>query len=77
MTRTGLFKTVLFLVGIYFAPSIIGYNKKGAFLIIICNLLFGWTLIGWVICFAWSAMSTNDQIDHKKNIDPTTLQFPR
>lgn len=40
----------------YFLPWIIallrGTNSNG--LIFLVNLLIGWTMIGWVICFIWA-----------------------
>ena len=43
-------------VVIYFLPAIIGKNRginsSGALFFV--NLISGWTLIGWLICFLWA-----------------------
>jgi hypothetical protein len=50
------------LVG-YFIPTIIAegrrHHNKAAILVV--NLFFGWTLLGWVICLAWSLMQPSQQ----------------
>ena len=52
---------VIIIMGfVYFLPSIIAgsreHNNAGPLFII--NLAFGWSVIGWVGCFAW-AFSSN------------------
>lgn len=47
----------LFLVLLYFLPSIIGKDKSDATGIFLLNLFFGWTLIGWVAAFFWACAS--------------------
>lgn len=41
---------------VYFLPTLVAWNKKhhatGAVFVI--NLLFGWTLIGWVVALIWA-----------------------
>jgi hypothetical protein len=44
-----LFSTVL-----YFLPTIIGHNKRDVLGIFLVNLLFGWTVIGWIIAMVWA-----------------------
>ena len=46
--------TLLTLVILYFLPSIIGREKRDATGIILLNLFFGWTVIGWVIALIWA-----------------------
>ena len=41
----------LFLI-LYFLPTICTIGKKKPFEVIFINLLFGWTIIGWVWSFA-------------------------
>jgi hypothetical protein len=38
----------------YFLPAIIGRNKRNAAGIFVCNLLFGWTLLGWGVSLIWA-----------------------
>jgi hypothetical protein len=39
---------------LYFLPAIIGRHKHDAMGIFIVNLLFGWTVIGWIIALIWA-----------------------
>ncbi len=43
----------------YFAPSMIAYSRdhNNTMPIAIINTVFGWTLLGWVACLAWSLSS--------------------
>jgi len=40
----------------YFVPAIVAYRRGHAQLplIIAVNLLFGWTVLGWIACLVWS-----------------------
>jgi len=43
-------------VVLYFAPAIVAHHRRhersgGIFLV---NLLLGWSIIGWIACFAWA-----------------------
>ena len=42
---------------IYFLPTIIGHQRQissfGALFFV--NLLFGWTVLGWLLCLMWAA----------------------
>ncbi len=46
-------------VAVYFAPSIFATRREhpNSLPIIIVNVFFGWTLIGWVVALAWAASS--------------------
>jgi hypothetical protein len=47
--------TFMFLtVVLYFLPAIIAHNKRDSSKILIVNLLFGWTVIGWCIALVWA-----------------------
>ncbi len=46
--------TLLFLVLLYFLPSIIARDKRDAAGIILLNVFLGWTVIGWVIALVWA-----------------------
>ena len=43
-------------VVLYFAPAIVAHHRRhessGA--IFLVNLLLGWSIIGWIACFAWA-----------------------
>ena len=52
---------VLFNLTFYLLPSIVALirkiNKRDIFIIAILNLLFGWTVIGWIIILIWAFVS--------------------
>ena len=55
----GEMSTVIVGIGlfcIYFMPSLIAQNRGHVNVnpITVINLFFGWTVIIWVICLAWS-----------------------
>jgi Superinfection immunity protein len=39
---------------LYFLPALIAHNKRDFTAIFIVNLLFGWTVIGWIIALVWA-----------------------
>jgi hypothetical protein len=39
---------------LYFLPAIIAHNKRDSSKILLVNLLFGWTVIGWCIALVWA-----------------------
>ena len=39
---------------LYFLPALIGRHKADAMGIFLVNLLFGWTVIGWVVALIWA-----------------------
>ena len=45
---------ILALILLYFLPSIVGRHKHDAVGIFVVNLLFGWTVIGWIIALVWA-----------------------
>ena len=59
---------------IYFTPSIVAIcrpqakNKNRIFL---CNLLLGWTFIGWLVCLIWAAVSGSERSQRAANIANT------
>ncbi len=44
------------ILGVYFLPTFIAVarGKRNVIPIFIVNLLFGWSLIGWIIAFIWA-----------------------
>jgi len=40
----------------YLLPAIcaVALNKKNRLLIVLCTILLGWSVIGWLICLLWS-----------------------
>lgn len=49
----------------YFAPALIAYHRKlsNATAILVVNILFGWTLLGWGGSLAWSLLGTAKKDD--------------
>lgn len=49
---------LLLLIGlfIYLLPCVIAYNRRHNLFatLLVLNIFFGWTFVGWVICLAWS-----------------------
>jgi len=54
---------VLFGIFLYFLPSIIAHNKRDFAAILLVNLLFGWTVIGWIIALVWACAA-----EHKPHV---------
>ena len=49
--------SILIGLGSYFAPTVIAQtrNIKHPFTIFSINLLFGWTVVGWIAALVWAA----------------------
>ena len=45
---------MLILIGLYFLPASLAWNKKKASRIFSLNLFLGWTLVGWIVAFVWA-----------------------
>lgn len=45
------------VVVLYFAPTFVAVQRQHTSQsgIVLCNLLVGWTLIGWVVALVWAA----------------------
>ena len=46
----------LLLVLAYFLPSLVAVARghQSGLEIVTCNLLLGWTVLGWIVAFIWS-----------------------
>ena len=55
---------LLFAVAMYFLPAIVAHHRQhvSAGAIFLINLLLGWSIVGWIVCFAW-ACSGNTRRD--------------
>jgi hypothetical protein len=42
---------------LYFLPSIIGHRKQAFAGILVVNLLFGWTVVGWIVALIWACVA--------------------
>ncbi|HTU34542.1 MAG TPA: superinfection immunity protein [Candidatus Acidoferrum sp.] len=45
---------VLGMILLYFLPAIIAHNKRDFTAIFLVDLLFGWTVIGWIVALIWA-----------------------
>jgi hypothetical protein len=47
----------------YFAPALVAFfrRQQNRWFILILNFLFGWTLVGWIICLAWAARAPSGE----------------
>ncbi len=47
---------LLVALALYGVPSVVAFVRehKNAMTILILNIFFGWTFVGWVICLAWA-----------------------
>jgi hypothetical protein len=65
-----IFLLVICALGIYFLPSIAGWNKRNADSIIAVNFFLGWTFIGWVVSLAWALIPDSEpHVVHQKIIE--------
>ena len=50
-------------VALYLLPIILAYIREHRNLaaIVVVNLLLGWTVVGWVLCLAWSVIAKEDR----------------
>jgi Superinfection immunity protein len=48
---------LIFATLMYFLPSIIAHRKRDFAGIFMVNLLFGWTVVGWVIALVWACVA--------------------
>jgi hypothetical protein len=58
-TGAGALVGLLFLLGLYFMPTIVAVSRKvrhqGS--VAVLNIFLGWTLIGWVVALAMACRS--------------------
>ena len=52
-------------LGLYFIPSIVGRKAKNSGSIFLVNLLFGWSLIGWVVALIWATSGKKEGVTYK------------
>ena len=49
------------VLAIYIFPSLIAFQTRNRStpIIVIANLLTGWTIVGWLICMVWATRDTD------------------
>ena len=47
----------------YFAPALVAFfrRQQNRWFILALNFLFGWTVVGWIICLAWAARAPSGE----------------
>ena len=60
---------IVFAFILYFLPSLfVSENHKSKSTIQVLNLFFGWTLLGWVLCLAWSMSRSGESEDFRDRL---------
>ena len=56
---------ILLFLGIHFLPTFVAAVRESrhTFLIFVLNLLFGWTIIGWLVLLIWACVG-EDRYSH-------------
>lgn len=47
---------------IYFFPTWIAIGRRNALPIFFVNLIFGFTVIGWLVAFIWACVSSKNEV---------------
>ncbi|WP_229514925.1 superinfection immunity protein [Paraburkholderia terrae] len=52
---------LIILIVLYIVPSIIAYHRQHAsrMAILLINIAFGWTAVGWLLSLIWSLANSN------------------
>jgi hypothetical protein len=60
-----VFLGVLVLLALYLVPSLLAWTQGAIHLhsIVLCNLLLGWTVLGWVVALVWALMDQSRDAD--------------
>jgi len=50
---------LMLILLIYLLPTLIAYSREHPrrVEIVVVNIIFGWTLIGWIVVFLWAALA--------------------
>lgn len=58
----GLILLTMLVLFLYLLPAFIAYERshRQRHAILILNVVFGWSFVGWIIALIWSAMSARD-----------------
>ena len=56
---------VILIVAIYMLPTLIAYGRDHPrrSTIGLVNVLFGWTLLGWLVAFVWALVGPSQTVD--------------
>jgi len=58
--------------GGYFVPTLVAHCRQhhNAGMIFFLNLLFGWTIIGWIIALLWACSQVRGGFDYRYGYAP-------
>jgi len=62
MDNTIFMVELLLALILYMLPTLIAFARDvpQRFLINVLNIILGWTLIGWIVCFLWALMAETE-----------------
>ena len=60
-----VFFGVLVLLVLYLIPSLLAWTQDAMHLrgIVLCNLLLGWTVLGWLVALVWALVDGSRDAD--------------
>jgi hypothetical protein len=60
-----VFLGVLVLLALYLVPSLLAWTQGAIHLhsIVLCNLLLGWTVLGWLVALVWALVDESRDAD--------------
>ena len=69
---------ILLLLLIYILPISLAYKNKirNRHSLYVVNIFLGWTLIGWVVCLAWSVSSSREDAPSGSSYRQSLWQQP-
>ena len=59
---------ILLLLGIHFLPTFVAFVRehRHAVLILVLNVFFGWTIIGWLVLLIWAAVGEDRGVIYER-----------
>jgi hypothetical protein len=72
MEASAWIKFIFVAIPIYLMPSAIAHTRRHKNLvpILLVNIIFGWTIIGWVIALIWSFTSNVNSVPLAEQVSP-------
>lgn len=59
---------MMVMIVIYFVPSLVAElrHHHNAMAILVANIFFGWTVIGWIICLIWAVTAVRWPVERRR-----------
>ncbi len=59
---------ILLLLGVHFLPAFVAFvrEQRHAVLILVLNIFFGWTIIGWLVLLIWAAVGEERDVIYER-----------